>query len=77
MPKSKESLKIRLQKAIADCGVTSRRKAEQMILEGRVEVNGQVITSMGVKVNPHEDSISVDGKVIDFEAIDLEYIVLK
>ena len=55
---------IRLQKYIADCGLTSRRKAEQWILEGRVELNGQIVTQLGTKLQPTEDVVSVDGKVI-------------
>ena len=53
---------IRLQKYIADCGVTSRRRAETMISEGRVIVNGNVITRQGVKINPSVDQVMIDGK---------------
>jgi 23S rRNA pseudouridine2605 synthase len=51
----------RLQKVLARCGVASRRKAEELIREGRVTVNGQ-IAELGRKVEPDEDSIKVDGK---------------
>jgi 23S rRNA pseudouridine2605 synthase len=54
----------RLQKIIAGSGVTSRRKAEALILEGRVTVNGQVVTQLGAKADPHRDHIKVDGKLI-------------
>jgi 23S rRNA pseudouridine2605 synthase len=54
----------RLQKIIASAGVTSRRKAEALILEGRVSVNGQVITQLGAKADPNRDHIKVDGKLI-------------
>jgi len=50
----------RLQKVIANSGVSSRRKAEDMIKEGRVKVNGSTILEMGYKVNPN-DLIEVDG----------------
>ncbi|MFH1224098.1 MAG: pseudouridine synthase [Pseudomonadota bacterium] len=54
----------RLQKAIAESGLCSRRKAEEFIREGKVIVNGEKITKMGVKVNPFTDEIKVDGKKI-------------
>ena len=53
---------IRLQKYIAECGITSRRRAEIMISEGRVAVNGRVVEQQGVKINPLSDEITVDGK---------------
>ncbi len=52
----------RLQKAIADAGVASRRSAEEMIRLGRVTVNGRVATEMGRKVDPALDHIKVDGR---------------
>lgn len=54
---------IRLQKIIADAGVASRRKAEELILAGRVKVNGEVVTELGYKANP-KDIIMVDDKVV-------------
>jgi 23S rRNA pseudouridine2605 synthase len=54
----------RLQKIIASAGITSRRKAEQLILEGRVTVNGQVVTQLGAKADLSRDSVKVDGKRI-------------
>lgn len=74
--KSKKTNTVRLQKYIADCGITSRRKAEDMILEARVEVNGQIVTEMGIKISPEEDVVSVDGKIIDKSAIDHLYILM-
>jgi 23S rRNA pseudouridine2605 synthase len=53
---------IRLQKAIADSGLASRRKAETMITEGRVTVNGRVIRELGTKVDPERDHVKVDGR---------------
>jgi len=52
---------VRLHKAIADAGLASRRAAEEMIRQGRVAVNGAVVTAMGVMVDPGADSITVDG----------------
>lgn len=56
----------RLQKVIANSGVTSRRKAEELILNGKVKVNGEVILTMGKQVSP-SDEIEVDGMVISKE----------
>jgi len=57
-------LSVRLQKFLADAGVASRRAGEQFILEGRVEVNGQVVRQLGAKVDPLHDKVRVDGKPI-------------
>ena len=54
----------RLQKIIAAAGLASRRKAEQLIQQGRVTVNGKVITQLGTKANPQRDHIKVDGKAV-------------
>jgi 23S rRNA pseudouridine2605 synthase len=54
----------RLQKFIADCGVASRRAAEQMIAHGEVTVNGKVIKEMGFKVIAGKDSVKVRGKLL-------------
>ena len=54
---------IRLQKFMADCGVASRRKCEEIILQGKVKVNGIKVTELGTKVT-EDDEVSVDGKVI-------------
>ena len=63
----------RLQKVISQCGVTSRRKAEKLITDGRVKVNGAVVTELGTKVNS-SDIIEVDDVVISKE--DREYYLL-
>src|ERR1700732_2959279 len=52
----------RLQNLLARAGVSSRRKAEQLILEGRVTLNGAVVTELGTKADPEADYIKVDGK---------------
>ncbi len=54
----------RLQKIIAASGIASRRKAEVLIMEGRVSVNGQVITRLGTQADAFNDHIKVDGKLI-------------
>lgn len=55
-------MKIRLQKIIADAGISSRRKAEALILEGRVLVSGRVVTCLGTKADPEKEFIEVDGR---------------
>ncbi len=57
----------RLQKIIARAGITSRRKAEELILQGRVKVNGQVVTELGSKADSERDHVKVDGKLIHFK----------
>ncbi|HKX61769.1 MAG TPA: pseudouridine synthase [Verrucomicrobiae bacterium] len=52
---------VRLQKVIAEAGIASRRAAEQIILAGRVDVNGETVRTLGQKVRPGVDRISVDG----------------
>ncbi|MFZ5447463.1 MAG: pseudouridine synthase, partial [Thermodesulfobacteriota bacterium] len=54
----------RLQKFLARAGVASRRAAEEYIRAGRVAVNGQVVTEMGVKVDPDQDVVKVDGRPV-------------
>lgn len=54
----------RLQKILAQAGIASRRKAEGIILEGRVEVNGATVTELGTRADPHKDHIRVDGKLL-------------
>lgn len=58
---------MRLQKFLATCGVASRRKSEELIINGRVKVNGNIITEMGFKVNPEVDQVLVDNKSVALE----------
>ncbi len=60
-------MKERLQKIIAAAGVDSRRHAEKLITAGRVSVNGEVVTELGVKADPQKDVIRIDGKTISVE----------
>ncbi len=55
---------IRLQKVLAQAGVASRRASEELIAEGRVEVNGKIVNEQGLRVNPDRDVIRVDGSRI-------------
>src|SRR6185437_16074143 len=54
----------RLQKILSGAGIASRRHAEEMITEGRVMVNGKVVTELGSKADAERDHIRVDGKLI-------------
>ena len=54
----------RLQKVISRAGVASRRDAEKMIIDGRVVVNGKIVTELGLKIKPRKDTVVVDGKKI-------------
>lgn len=65
----------RLQKVMAQAGIASRRHAEQMILEGRVQVNGEKIVTLGTKVSP-KDKISVDGREIKIVREAFDYYLL-
>src|SRR5258706_13943273 len=58
------SSRERLQKILSGAGVTSRRKAEQMMLDGRVTVNGQQVRELGAKADLSKDHIKVDGKLV-------------
>ena len=58
---------MRLQKYMAHCGVASRRSCEAIIAEGRVRVNGGVVTRMGVTITPGVDTVEVDGRIIEPE----------
>ncbi|HXR39450.1 MAG TPA: pseudouridine synthase [Terracidiphilus sp.] len=65
----------RLQKILAQAGVASRRKAEEMIEQGRVQLNGKVVTELGTKADAGRDHIRVDGKLLQ-GAERLRYFVL-
>ena len=67
---------VRLQKWLAHAGVCSRRKAELLLNEGRVGVNGTIVTKLGVTIDPSRDHISVDGKQIKFQQPKNDYFVL-
>jgi 23S rRNA pseudouridine2605 synthase len=67
----------RLQKWIASAGVASRRAAEQLIREGRVSVNGQVVRELGRRIDPRRDRVSVDGRRIASRARPRHYLVHK
>ncbi|HEY4491829.1 MAG TPA: S4 domain-containing protein, partial [Acidobacteriota bacterium] len=55
---------IRLQKILSQAGIASRRKAEELILGGRVKVNGKIVKELGTKADPLRDQIEVNGSLI-------------
>ncbi|QNI36361.1 pseudouridine synthase [Edaphobacter albus] len=64
MTQSTEPRGERLQKILSQAGIASRRKAEELILEGRVQVNGKVVTELGTRADLEQDHIRVDGKLL-------------
>jgi 23S rRNA pseudouridine2605 synthase len=68
---------IRLQKFLAKCGVASRRKAETLISEGRVTVDGKIVNTMGLKINPDKQRVFFDGKQVSFEKEKIYYLLNK
>lgn len=68
-------MEVRLQKYLADCGIASRRKCEELILQGKVEVNNKKVTELGTKINPQKDQVKYNGKIVKEENEKL-YILL-
>lgn len=59
---------IRLQKFLADSGIASRRKCEELIASGRVKINGRTVSTQGVKIDPLKHQVSVDGETITVQS---------
>ena len=55
----------RLQKFLANCGVASRRKCEKLIANGKVRVNGKIVTELGTKIEPGKDKVEYKGQIIN------------
>lgn len=70
------SNKVRLQKVIAEAGIASRRKAEELIVQGRVKVNGKIVTELGFKADEN-DKILVDNRPINAETHKEYYLINK
>ena len=66
---------VRLQKFLADQGIASRRKCEELIEDGRVKVNGKTV-ELGFKVDPEKDKVEFDGKIVSNNKKDFTYILL-
>lgn len=59
--------RIRLQKALAHAGVASRRASEELIVRGKVKVNGKIVTELGTRVDPKKDRVEVSGRLIQLD----------
>lgn len=59
---------VRIQKLLSRAGVASRREAEALMLQGRVRVNGRVVTTLGTRVDPARDAVELDGQPVEPEA---------
>lgn len=69
-------MEVRLQKYLADCGIASRRKSEEIISQGKVMVNNKIIKELGTKVDSEKDEIKYLGKVIKPQNKEHIYILL-
>jgi pseudouridine synthase len=67
--------KERLQKVLSRVGVASRRRVEQLMLQGRITVNGEIASEMGMRINVGRDIVAVDDKVVSLD-VELRYIML-
>ncbi len=71
----KDSSLVRLNKHLASSGIASRRKVDEMIISGRIKINGKVVRELGTKVDPRKDKVEVDGKAAR-RGVRLVYILL-
>lgn len=67
---------IRLQKYLADNGIASRRKCEELILQGKVRVNGEQIKTLGTKIDPNKDIIEFNGRKVENSKKEYIYVLL-
>ena len=66
----------RLQKYLSSCGIASRRKSEELILAGKVKVNGKVVLELGTKINPKKDIVEFENEKIENKQEGKIYILL-
>lgn len=66
---------VRINKYLAMCGVASRRAADQLLLEGKVAVNGRIITEPGLRVDPRKDEVVVNGRMLAKPEAKMVYIL--
>ncbi len=66
----------RLQKFLAEAGIASRRKSEELILQGKVKVNGNTVTELGTKINPEIDKVEYNGELVERKNEAYTYILL-
>lgn len=67
---------VRLQKFLASNGIASRRKCEELISQGKVAINGKIVTELGIKINPETDQITYNGKKVENKSTNFVYILL-
>ena len=67
---------IRVQKFLSESGIASRRKAEELILQGKIKVNDVVITELGTKINPEKDIVKFNDKIVERKTDKKVYILL-
>lgn len=73
--KPPEPTRIRINRYLSMCGIASRRKADRLVLEGKVEVNGRVMRDLGTKIDPARSKVFVDGKQV-VQVHDFVYLVM-
>ena len=66
---------IRLQKYLSEAGIASRRKSEELILEGKIKVNNKIVKELGTKINQSRDIVEYEGKIVKKDQ-ELVYILL-
>jgi len=59
--------RMRLNKFLSEAGIASRRKADELILEGRIEVNGKVVNQLGFRIDPKKDEVTFDGEPVKMQ----------
>ncbi len=67
---------MRLQKFLSSAGIASRRKCEELILEGKIKVNGQVVCELGTKIDPLKDEVKYNDKKVELVKEEHTYILL-
>lgn len=68
---------MRINKYLAGCGVGSRRKCEEYIMQGRISVNGNLVTNLATDINEHKDKVTMDGKPLTYEQEAVYYMLNK
>ncbi len=69
-------MEVRLQKYLADCGIASRRKSEELILQGKVTVNNKIVLELGTKIDDEKDEVKYLGRTVKPQNLDKIYILL-
>lgn len=77
MADSSQSRTVRLNRYIAQAGICSRREADNVIASGRVQINGRRVYELGIQIDPANDSVKVDGKLIQTEAKKVYFMLHK